>query len=157
MASGQRTGNSGLPRERLTALRAADQGGYVLRVSLSTFRQVVIPAVRDAGGRVGAIIEPGVTPNFIAAQIDVGARQCWILRSHAGDWAFVEAIEPALSPLRFTEFPPVADAMARLSGVVPLTRAELVMAFSGRPGVSDADVRYWKPQTVGDALFNWWD
>ena len=23
--------------------------------------------------------------------------------------------------------------------------------------ISDADIKYWQPQTLGDALFNWWD
>ena len=87
----------------------------------------------------------------------VGAHRCWLLRSHVGDWAFVEAIDAALAPLQFTDCLPVSAAMTRLFGITPMTRAELAVVFAGRPGVSDADVRYWKPPSLGDALFNWWD
>lgn len=123
----------------------------------SAFSKVVHAVVRQAGGRVIAIIEPGVTPNFIAARIEIGVQSCHVLCSHADDWAFAEAIAPPLAPLQFIDCPAFAGAMQSLFGLVPLTRAALLAPFTGRPGLSDSDVRYWQPATQGDALFNWWD
>lgn len=111
---------------------------------------------RQAGGQVVDIVEPGVTPNFIAARIEIGPVPCYALCSHAEDWAFAEAIEPALAPLRFIDCPALADAMSQLFGLTPFTRAELLASFTARPGLSESDLRYWKPHTLGDALFNWW-
>lgn len=126
-------------------------------MDLAAFRKIVYAAARQAGGRVIAIIEPGVTPNFIAARIGIGTQCCHVLCSHAGDWAFAENIEPALAPLPFIDCPAFAAAMQLLFGLVPLSRARLQEPFSGRPGLSDSDVRYWQPGTQGEALFNWWD
>ena len=126
-------------------------------MATSTFRQIVFETVRQAGGRVIDIIEPGVTPNFTAAHIELGPTRCYLLHAGADLWAFAEAIEPALSPLAFTDCPELAEAMTRLFGITPLTRVELNAPFTKLPGLSDSDIRYWKPRTLGDALFNWWD
>ncbi len=126
-------------------------------MALPAFRRIVHAAARQIGARVVDIIEPGVTPNFIAARINVGAQPCYVLCSHAGDWAFAKAIEPALAPLQFIDCPAFAEALQSLFGLLPLTRAELQAPFTGRLGLSDSDVRYWKPGTQGEALFNWWD
>lgn len=151
----------------------------------AAFKKIVHEAARQAGGRVVDIIEPGVTPNFLAARIEIGPSPCYVLCSHADDWAFAEAIEPPLAPLRFIDCPAIADALQSLFGLTPFTRAELSNHFSPPPqtgegqgergcsGVSfsepanaprhglrtfsESDLRYWKPRTLGDALFNWWD
>ena len=123
----------------------------------NTFKQIVFEIARQAGGRVVDIIEPGVTPNFIAARFELGPTACYLLRSDADHWAFTKAIEPALTPLAFTDCPALAEAMTRLFGVTPLTHAELNAPFTKRPGLSDSDIQYWKPRTLGEALFNWWD
>ncbi len=126
-------------------------------MELAAFKKLVHAAARQAGGRVVAIIEPGVTPNFSAARVEIGPAHCCILCSHANDWAFAEAIEPALVPLRFIDCPALADAMQSLFGLTPFTQAALQAPFNAWPGLSEHDLRYWKPRTLGDALFNWWD
>ncbi len=126
-------------------------------MELAAFKKTVHEAARQAGGPVADIIEPGVTPNFLAARFEIGPTPCYVLCSHADDWAFAEAIEPPLAPLRFIDYPAIAEAMQSLFGLMPFTRAEMQALFSARPGLSDSDLRYWKPRTLGDALFNWWD
>jgi len=126
-------------------------------MDLSAFRKIVHEAARQAGGRVVDIIEPGVTPNFLAARIEIGPAPCYVLCSHADDWAFAEAIEPPLAPLRFIDCPAIAVALQSLFGLTPLSQVEMQAPFSARPGLSEHDLRYWKPRTLGDALFNWWD
>jgi hypothetical protein len=42
----------------------------------SAFKQIVYEAARQTGGRVADIVEPGVTPNFIAARIEIGSAHC---------------------------------------------------------------------------------
>lgn len=130
-------------------------------MDLAVFKRSVHEAARQAGGRVIDIIEPGVTPNFIAARIEIGPAPCYVLCSHADHWASAEAIEPALAPLRFIDCPAIADALQALFGLTPFSRAELQAElqapFNARLGLSESDLRYWKPRTLGDALFNWWD
>lgn len=126
-------------------------------MELAVFKRTVHEAARLAGGRVADIIEPQVTPNFLAARIEIGPAPGYVLCSHADHWAFAEAIEPALAPLRFIDCPAISDALQSLFGLKPFSRAELQAPFSARPGLSESDLRYWKPRTLGDALFNWWD
>lgn len=126
-------------------------------VQLATFKQIVHAAGRMAGGRIVEIIEPGVTPNFLAARIEIGPTSCYVLCSQANNWAFVEAIQPALAPLRFTDCPAFADALQCLFGLSPFTRVALLAPFEKWPSLAECDLRYWKPNTLGDALFNWWD
>ena len=33
----------------------------------------------------------------------------------------------------------------------------LLAPFEKWPSLAECDLRYWKPNTLGDALFNWWD
>lgn len=126
-------------------------------MDLHTFRKTVHAVAGKAGGQVCDIIEPGVTPNFLAARIEIGERACFVLCSHANDWAFATAIEPALAPLNFIDSPALAHAMNALFDLKPLSQNELQSPFSAWPGLSESDLRYWKPRTLGDALFNWWD
>ena len=126
-------------------------------MELAVFKRTVHEAARLAGGRVADIIEPQVTPNFLASRIEIGPAPCYVLCSHADHWAFAEAIEPALAPLRFIDCPATPDALQSLFGLTPFSRAVLQAPFNAHPGLSESDLRYWKPRTLGDALFNWWD
>ncbi|MFR9770566.1 hypothetical protein [Nocardia sp. SC052] len=62
-------------------------------------------------------------------------------------------------PLTFIEAPDLVAALAEQSGFELLTTAELAQPFDAAawPELDRDDVRYWRPQTVGDALFNYWD
>ncbi|MCC7053225.1 MAG: hypothetical protein IT355_08135 [Gemmatimonadaceae bacterium] len=126
-------------------------------MDLTRLRSILFSAAREVGGRVTDIVEPGVTPNFVAVRLELPVGHCWVLRSHAGDVAFAAAIEPALAPLRFVDCPALADALERVGGLQPLGVVRLEEPFAGQAVIADADLRIWKPQRLGDALFNWWD
>src|ERR1043166_2285987 len=62
-------------------------------------------------------------------------------------------------PLGFVDFPDRADALAAMPGFLLLTAAELdgpIDMAKWRP-ISRHDLRYWRPQTLGESLFNYWD
>ncbi|WP_186382326.1 hypothetical protein [Amycolatopsis rhizosphaerae] len=62
-------------------------------------------------------------------------------------------------PLTFVQAPDLVGALADLPGVRVLTEAELDSSFdlAKWPEIVPDDVTYWKPATVGEALFNYWD
>lgn len=62
-------------------------------------------------------------------------------------------------PLTFVEAPDLVTALSEQVGFEILTAAELARPFDAAawPELDEADIRYWKPETVGDALFNYWD
>lgn len=125
---------------------------------LAEFRGLLHEAARRAGGTVTRWCEPVVTPNFHAAYVEYGDRRPTVaaLYSHAGDVALTAGHEQ--QPLEFVDDAALTSALAELNLDV-WASAELRRPFKVQdwPLLDVRDVRYWRPQTVGAALFNWWD
>ncbi|MBF6467509.1 hypothetical protein IU427_20305 [Nocardia beijingensis] len=135
---------------------------------LRAFRQACYDAARRTGGSVIEFRLPdGVTPNFYQAVIAYGDRHvAVVLLRDSAVLAIAEprAIDPRESasdsgPLTFHDAPELADALAEQSGLEILTSSQLNGPFDSAdwPEIDPDDVRYWKPQTLGEALFNFWD
>ncbi|MFF0453804.1 hypothetical protein [Nocardia africana] len=135
---------------------------------LRAFRRACYAAARRTGGSVIEFRLPdGVTPNFYQGVIAYRDRQVAVVVLR--DSAALAIAEPRTidpregaadsGPLTFHDFPELADALAELSGFEILTSSQLNSPFDPAdwPDIDPGDVRYWKPQTLGEALFNFWD
>ncbi|MGW5137568.1 hypothetical protein ACWEPH_00655 [Nocardia beijingensis] len=62
-------------------------------------------------------------------------------------------------PLGFLDIPELVAVLAEHPGFAVLTAADLDGPFDAAawPGIDRADIDYWKPETLGEALFNYWD
>lgn len=65
-------------------------------------------------------------------------------------------------PLTFVDAPELVTALsdrAERAGFEVLTETELARPFDAAawPELDQAEIRFWQPGTVGDALFNFWD
>ncbi|GAA2714751.1 hypothetical protein Apa02nite_096130 [Actinoplanes palleronii] len=62
-------------------------------------------------------------------------------------------------PLTFVELPDLAAALKTMPGFRLLTATELDGPIDAAkwPRISQRDLRYWHPQTLGEGLFNYWD
>lgn len=120
------------------------------------FARVVNAVASRVGGRVGALHRPGVTPNFAAAEMRLPQETVYLLRSAQGHWACAASFDPSVPRLRFVTCHVLAKALGALD-VHLLSPQELQAPFRRLPGMSEADIRYWRPATLGDGLFNWWD
>lgn len=131
------------------------------RWNASTFRAACHAAVRLAGrAALGECAAPHAGCNHYRAAIDHDGRALWLLlnaivpllgfarRGDDGRYRFVDA--PALAAGFFGPH--------RLVGAVQLeARAdpqELARRFSGH---EREQARYWRPERVGDVVFNHWD
>ncbi|MFD4676643.1 hypothetical protein ACFWNN_43470 [Lentzea sp. NPDC058450] len=125
---------------------------------LVAFRALVHEAARRAGGTVTRWCEPDVTPNFCAAYVEYRDHRptVAVLRTHAGDVALTHDHEQM--PLAFTDDAALTSVLAEL-GLNVREPAELRQPFRAAdwPLLDPRDVRYWRPETAGEALFNWWD
>lgn len=126
-------------------------------INPASFKKVVHAAAVQLAGRVLAVHSPSVTPNFHAAEVALGDRTIFVLCSVDGNWAFSANYEPNRCKLSFVDFPPFAEILKSMFGIDPFTRAELAGEFRKQPFMSEADIKYWRPNTFGEALFNWWD
>jgi hypothetical protein len=121
------------------------------------FKTIVHEVARHIGARVVAVYFPNVTPNFWAAELQQGATCFYVLCSNSDSWAFSRFFEPHICRLEFDDVPEAADILRRMFGKEPMSKSDLETPFQGQPGLSEDDIKYWKPSTRGDALFNWWD
>ncbi|SDP91670.1 hypothetical protein SAMN05421507_12085 [Lentzea jiangxiensis] len=109
-----------------------------------------------------------VTPNFHQGLI--AYRERTVAVACTRDSAVLALAEPRTidfvdgavesGPLTFVDAP---ELMAVLATLLPksrvLTPSELNGPFDATawPHISSNDIRYWRPGTLGEALFNYWD
>jgi hypothetical protein len=62
-------------------------------------------------------------------------------------------------PLTFIDVPALAAVLAEAAEFQLLTVTELAgpIDLAAWPWISQQDMRYWKPTSLGEALFNYWD
>lgn len=125
------------------------------------FRGLCFEAARRVGGEVTYWFEPGVTPNYHAVLISYRDHRpsVAVLWTASGDVALTVS-DPELAPLEFVDDVALTAVLAELSDDIrPRSKAELDRPFQAGewPELDPRDVRYWRPERVGDALFHHWD
>lgn len=115
--------------------------------------------------RLGRIGEPGVTPNFWCAEytcrIDFQDAKRYLLCSTDERWAVCRSLGP--KSYRFEDCDEIAVTLKSFYGIDVGTKAEmdaefeLTVEISMLAGFGASSLKYWKPQTMGEALFNWRD
>ena len=133
------------------------------------FRRACYAAARHTGGKVFEFrLADGVTPNFHQGLIAYHDRTVAVACTR--DSAVLALAEPRTidfvrgtgewGPLTFVDAP---ELMAALAALLPeyqvLTLSELNGPFDATawPHISPDDIKYWRPDTLGEALFNYWD
>lgn len=121
------------------------------------FSTIVYELARQLGAAVLAIHRPSITPNFWAAELQRNGARFYVLCSDEGNWAFSRFFAPRECRLEFEDIPDAAELLQQLFGKTPLSKAELDAPLQTQPSTRARDLRYWKPATQGELLFNWWD
>ena len=127
-------------------------------MKLSVFKKIVHQIVRDANGEVIDVFAPGPTPNFFAANVSLQAHGSFaVLCSLEGNWAFSRPYDEGVCELSFVDCEPLASALRDAYEIDPISESALNQAFKKQSFHEDSDIRYWKPKSLGEGLFNWWD
>lgn len=131
---------------------------------LPGFRRACYEAARRTGGRIVEFrLADGVTPNFHQGVLDHDGRHRSIVCTTDRPEPVVAVAKPRatgeMGRLTFVEAPELVAVLAEFPEFRVLTPAELAAPFDARtwPGYHPADLKYWAPADLGDALFNYWD
>ncbi|MDI6102165.1 hypothetical protein QLQ12_26450 [Actinoplanes sp. NEAU-A12] len=134
---------------------------------LKAFRRVCYEVARRTGGELTEFrISDEPTPNFHQAIITYSSRNVAVVCVRDAPLlalAVPRVIEftPAreAGPLTFVDLPDLVAALKATPGFRLLTATELGGPIDAAkwPRISQYDMRYWQPQTLGEGLFNYWD
>lgn len=138
--------------------------GQAVHYDARPFLTACHDAARRTGGTITTSQEPGVTPNFHAVVIAYGHERLAVLR-HAllPLAAFAQAPRDHVAlPPAFIDHPRLAQIIGESTGCPVLSTAELRQPLkpadlSQLTTAEHEQIRYWKPATVGELLFNYWD
>lgn len=131
---------------------------------LKEFRGACYEAARRTRGQVTGFVP--MAGNFETGEIAYRHRTAAVLWTQ--EWnedGRQEILGIAEAPVRYgsVTFVDEPGLLAVLGELLPgfrlYTRAELEtpLDLSVPPWVNDPDARYWRPDVLGNALFNWWD
>ncbi|WP_134665648.1 MULTISPECIES: hypothetical protein [unclassified Amycolatopsis] len=135
-------------------------------VEVREVRRLCYDFARSTGGTLTDFRVPTVTPNFWQAVIEYFDRTISVVA--ANDAPVVALARPRSfdftparewGPLEFVDEPDLIAVLAQIEQFQVLTPADLDRSFVAKdwPHLTRSDVAYWKPSTVGEALFNYWD
>ena len=123
----------------------------------SGFKTIVYQIIQQLDGKVNSCWQASATPNFHAAEIEFKRQKIYVLCNIEGDWAYSSYFAEDDCNLAFINFPEFSALLMQLYGYVSLTQTELDGRFVAREHMLASDIKYWRPQTLGEGLFNWWD
>ena len=124
----------------------------------SPFRTLCYAAARLHGGAVASFDTDLVGENFYWARLQIRNASFFLLENGYHPWlALAEKME--WGQISFSDFPyelPFTDPSFRL-----LTKKELHQPWQNhvsRLGTAEiTQIRYWKPATIGEIIFHFWD
>lgn len=131
-------------------------------VDLRAFHTACHHAVRVTGGTVTQITGPGPNRNFHTVEIGMDQQRFAVLRHATVPLAAIAGPLDDDMTFTFGHHPGLAAAITDVIDVHLLTAGELNTLLS-RADVDDlgrgepAQIAYWRPGTVGELLFNFWD
>ena len=122
---------------------------------------------RDLWGEVVSVAEPRETPSFYQARFQSRSEDLSLVCHSTYPWfAFAEPIDEVPGgvscALVFMDPPPDCRSLFEDSELRCLTKAELAtpMARCDLSALLEEEIKqveYWKPKTLGELVFNWWD
>ncbi|MFF0095113.1 hypothetical protein ACFYSF_34980 [Streptomyces canus] len=133
------------------------------QVDVGAFKTACHAVARSIRATVGEVTPAGVTPNFHTVLITAPGIRSAVLCHEVLPVVACAAGPPQVgAPLMYATAPPAWGDAFELGGFRLLDIEELStpLAAADTSELAEADleqVRYWRPSTVGELMFNWWD
>jgi len=141
-----------------------DDRGTIPEFAFSEFKRVVFGVADPLRLAVSELNERGVTPNFHSARLD-GAETALTILGHSTYpiFAFSEPLRHDACQLHFVDCASIATEISRLFPELTVVTADELKRKPTESNLDSLDateleqIEYWKPQSVGEIAFNWWD
>ncbi len=134
------------------------------RFSFEEFQSVVHAAAVALRMSIANSKPCGITPNFHRAQLNDSQSSTQVLgHSIYPLIAFAELASEQTCQLRFLDCPRIAATIQTLfpnliiASLFELSQPIAESDFELLDDVERKQIRYWKPATIGQVVFNWWD
>jgi len=128
------------------------------------FKRIAYACAIPCGYSVTALFERGVTPNFHTAVLESRTDRVHLLgHSTYPIFAFADPREEYSCELSFRDLAVVAESLERMfpdvtiATVAELSRHITTTDLKMLDRAEMEQVKYWKPATIGQLAFNWWD
>jgi hypothetical protein len=132
------------------------------------FRQLCFSLVHNNGGTVLDFKEPLTATNFFDIEVRHSKQQFHILlNAHYPFLAFASVVE--FGQIQFIDIPELIELFSlfyRVLGTSELNE-RLLLNIGSKEGIIQNDnqlnsaelkqIAYWKPETIGELIFNFWD
>lgn len=126
------------------------------------FKTIIYTVAQIFSGKVLSVSDNRYG-NFTFAEVeltDFDKEHFFILHSNDNQWAFSKPILKSSYEITFIDKPLVEKEFRKLFGIEVHSKGTLNSRFERMRFMDkswDKDLMYWKPKTLGEALFNWWD
>ena len=151
-------------RRGITSFFDCDDLVSIPKFGNAEFKRIVYAAVAPMEYTVSNVTKRGITPNFHSAMLSSDENVVSILgHSNYPIFAFTEPLGSNSRNVRFIDCEPLSQQIVTLfPNATVATTAELTQPLSNAhlnklDAVELKQIKYWKPKTVGDVAFNWWD
>ncbi|MFN4907144.1 MAG: hypothetical protein ACOVQH_10100 [Burkholderiaceae bacterium] len=128
------------------------------------FAEIVSTSIKPMGFTFGETTERGITPNFNTIKVKRHRDEIMVIgHSNFPIIAFADPFELWLMKISFRNADRIATRIVELYPQVMIaTQEELSTRIESAHlellnRIELDQVKYWKPQTIGELVFNWWD
>ena len=128
------------------------------------FKSMAYACAIPCGYSVTHLLERGMTPNFHTAKLE-GPDESFDLLGHSTFpiIAFAEPREEYSCELKFRDVVPIANLLNQMFPDVTVATLDELSRPIAMTDLNQLDraeieqVKYWKPHTIGELAYNWWD
>lgn len=151
-------------RPGITSFFESRECGSLPEYSIADFRRLVHTVAASRNWTVSSIADAGITPNFHFAKLESPHRSIFILgHSNYPIVAFAKQVSDADQRLEFVDESEIASEISRLfpnvaiANAADFNRSITEDDLAQLASTDRKQIEYWKPRTIGQLAFNWWD
>jgi hypothetical protein len=154
--------NAKLLQPGITGFAPSHGAAFPNAVELKTWKGDIYDAARTMGLRVVDVQAASVTPNFHSAALVAKDRALFVLCNASFPVVAIVAERPKPGRLLFLNNEQIASAFKRKGTYLVADATELARRLTSADvnaldPVEQKQIAYWRPQTVGEVVFNWFD